>query len=106
MPKYLLQTSYTAGGAQGLLKDGGSKRRAAAKAAIESIGGKLESMYYAFGDVDVYLIVDMPDAISAASLSVALGASGAVTNKTIVLLTPEEMDQAVKKTASYSPPGR
>ena len=106
MPKYLLQVSYTADGVKGLMKDGGSKRRAAAKAAIESLGGALEAMYYAFGDTDVVAIVDMPDAIAAASVSMTLAASGAVSAKTTVLLTPQDIDVAVKKTATYTPPGR
>jgi uncharacterized protein with GYD domain len=106
MPKYLLQVSYTAEGAKGVLKDGGSKRRAAAKALVEGLGGKLETLYFAFGDCDVFAIVDMPDAATAAAASMTIAASGAVTSKTIVLLTPEEIDSATKKSASYTPPGR
>jgi uncharacterized protein with GYD domain len=106
MPKYLLQVSYTAEGAKGVLKDGGSKRRAAAQAAIESLGGRLETFYYAFGESDVFAIADLPDALSAAAFSMTLQASGAVTTKTIVLLTPEDIDAAVKKSATYTPPGR
>ena len=106
MPKYLFEVSYTNDGVKGLLKDGGSKRRAAGKAAMESLGGKLEAFYFAFGENDVVVIVDVPDAASAAAASLALAASGAVTGKTTVLLTPEEIDTAVKKTPTYSPPGR
>jgi len=106
MPKYLLQVSYTADGAKGLLRDGGSKRRSAARTLVESLGGKLESLYFAFGSTDVYAIVDMPDHAAAAAASLALASSGTVTNKVTVLLTPEDLDQAVKKTPSYTPPGR
>lgn len=106
MPKYLFQTSYTAEGTKGLQKDGGSKRKTAAQAAIESLGGKLEGFYFAFGDSDVVTIADLPDHAAAAALSLALGASGAVTNKTTVLLTPEEIDKAVKKSGKYTPPGK
>jgi uncharacterized protein with GYD domain len=106
MPKYLLQVSYTADGAKGLLRDGGSKRRSAARTLVESLGGKLESLYFAFGSTDVYAIVDMPDHAAAAATSLALASSGAATNKVTVLLTPEDLDQAVKKTPSYTPPGR
>jgi uncharacterized protein with GYD domain len=106
MPKYLIEVSYTAEGVKGLLKDGGSKRRNAARALVESLGGKLESIYYAFGSPDVFAIADMPDNAAAAAASLALGASGAVTSKTTVLLTPEEIDQAVKKPGAYTPPGR
>ena len=106
MAKYLLQGSYTAEGSKGLLKDGGSKRRAAAKTLVESLGGKIECLYFAFGDTDVVAIVDMPDPASAAAASLTIGASGGLTSKLTVLLTPEEIDQAAKKSASYTPPGR
>ena len=106
MARYLFQASYTAEGAKGLLKDGGTKRRQAAKALVESVGGKLEAFYFGFGSTDAYVIVDMPDNVSAAAVSVATNASGAITGSIVVLLTPEEMDQAVKKSAAYTPPGR
>lgn len=106
MARFLFQASYTAEGAKGLLKDGGTKRRQAAKALVESVGGKLEAFYFGFGATDAYVIVDLPDNASAAAVSVAANASGAVTGNIVVLLTPEEMDQAVKKTATYTPPGR
>jgi len=106
MPKYLIKASYTAEGVKGVLKDGGSKRRAAAEAAVKSTGGKLEGFYFAFGDVDALVIVDAPDNASVAAASMAIGASGLVTAKTVVLLTAEEVDQAVKKGATYTPPGR
>lgn len=106
MAKYLLQASYTAEGAKGLLKDGGSKRRAAAKTLVESVGGKIECMYFAFGKTDVVAIVDMPDSASAAAASLAIGASGGLTSKMTVLLTPEEIDQAAKKSIKYTPPGK
>ena len=106
MPKYLLQASYTSEGAKGLLKDGGTKRRQAAEQAIKSGGGKLEAFYFAFGENDAFVIIDAPDNATAAATSVAINASGAVTTKTVVLLTPEEMDQATKKSVAYTPPGR
>jgi uncharacterized protein with GYD domain len=106
MPKYMIHASYTADGAKGLLKDGGSKRRDAAAAALKSAGAKLESFYYAFGDSDVYAVVDAPDHATMVAASVAINASGAVALKTTVLMTPEEIDQAVKKSVSYTAPGR
>jgi uncharacterized protein with GYD domain len=106
MPKYLIHASYTADGAKGLLKDGGTKRRQAAEAALKSAGATLESFYYAFGDADVYGVIDAPDHATMVGAAVAINASGAVVIKTTVLMTPEEMDQAVKKTVSYTPPGR
>ena len=106
MPKYLVIASYTADGIKGVIKDGGTKRRQAAEAALASVGGRVDSFYFAFGDQDVVAIFDAPDNASMASASMVIGASGAVQTKTIVLLTPEEVDQAVKKTPSYTPPGR
>ena len=106
MPKYLVVASYTADGVKGVLKDGGSKRRQAAESALKSVGAKVDAFYFAFGEHDVYAIIDAPDNVSIAAASLAIGASGAVQTKTVVLLTPEEIDQATKKTASYQPPGR
>ena len=106
MPKYMLQASYTSEGVKGLLKEGGTKRHAAAKALVESLGGKLESLYFAFGDQDAVSIVDLPDASAAAAASLALSASGLVRGRITVLLTPEELDRASKKSPSYTPPGR
>jgi len=105
MPKYLVEARYTTEGAKGLLREGGSGRRAAVAKALESAGGKLEAMYFAFGDVDVYIIIDLPDNISAAAVSLAANQSGFIASKTIVLMAPEEMDQATKKAISFRPPG-
>jgi uncharacterized protein with GYD domain len=105
MPKYLIHASYSAEGVKGLLKDGGSKRRAAAEAAIKGLGGKLDAFYFAFGDTDVFALADAPDNVSAAAVSLAVSASGAVHTKITVLLTAEEMDQATQKSVSYRPPG-
>ena len=106
MAKYLLQVTYTQEGAKGLQKDGGTKRRQAAQALLESVGGKLEAFYFAFGGSDAVVIADMPDNASAAAAALTLSVSGAVTGKTMVLITPEEMDQAVKKSPKYTAPGR
>ena len=106
MPKYLLQVNYTTDGAKGLLKEGGSARRSAAQKAAESLGGRIDSMYFAFGDTDAYVVAEMPDHASVAAITLALAASGGATGRTTVLLTPEEMDQATKKTPTYRPPGQ
>lgn len=106
MPKYLLQVNYTAEGTRGLIKDGGTTRRKAAQAAAESVGGRLESFYFTFGEFDSFVIADLPDNASVAALSLAVAASGGATGRTTVLLTPEEMDQATRKTPLYKPPGQ
>ncbi len=106
MAKYLYHASYTAEGVRGLLKDGGSGRREAIRKMTESLGGTMEAFYFAFGEDDVYLIADVPDHVTAAAASLAVAASSAVNIKTTVLLTPEEVDAAAKKTVPYRPPGR
>jgi uncharacterized protein with GYD domain len=106
MGKYLLTASYTSEGAKGLMKDGGTKRREAAERAIKSTGGTMEAFYFAFGENDAYVLVDAPDHASVAAASVAINATGAVHTKTVVLLTPEEVDQATKKKVTYRAPGR
>ena len=106
MSKYLFHGSYTEEGLKGLLKEGGSKRREATEQLVKSLGGTLEAYYFAFGDNDFYLIVDAPDNVSASAASLVANASGAVKVKTVVLLTPEEVDQVVKKTVEYRPPGQ
>jgi uncharacterized protein with GYD domain len=105
MAKYMIRASYTADGTKGLLKEGGSSRRATVQKMVSSLGGKLEAFYYAFGDSDVYAIIDIPDAASAAALSLAINASGSVQLSTIPLLTPEEIDTASKKSVGYLAPG-
>jgi uncharacterized protein with GYD domain len=106
MAKFLLCGSYTTEGAKGVLKDGGTGRQAAVQKAIEGLGGSIESFYFAFGDADVYVVVDLPDSVSAAALSIAVNSQGAVELRTVPLLTPEEMDEAAKKSVDYRPPGR
>jgi len=87
------------------VKEGGTARRAAVAAAVESLGGTLESFNYAFGGVDVYAIAELPSNVSAAALAATIGLSGKVSIETTVLMTPEEIDEAVKMTANYRAPG-
>jgi uncharacterized protein with GYD domain len=105
MAKYLIHGSYTLDGVKGLQKEGGTARRKAAEQAIQSAGGKVESFYFAFGEDDVYVIVDMPDTASAAAASLTVNAGGGIKLRTIVLISPEEMDAAANKGVSYRPPG-
>jgi uncharacterized protein with GYD domain len=105
MAKFLVEASYTAEGLRGLAKDKASGRKAAVEKMLAALGGKLEGMYYAFGDADVYLLCDCPDNASAAALSLAASSSGAVRTKTIPLLTIEEVDKALGKNVGYKAPG-
>jgi uncharacterized protein with GYD domain len=105
MPKYLFEISYTLGGVKGVQSEGGSRRRDAAARVAESVGGSLESFHFAFGDRDAYVICDLPDNESAAAVSLTVSGSGGVQAKTVVLLTPEEIDDAAKRSVEYRPPG-
>ncbi len=106
MSKYLYQAAYTDAGLDGLLMEGGSKRREAVDLAAKSLGGTMEAFYYAFGDTDVFAIIDLPDNVSASAFSLLVTAAGGARVKTTVLITPEEVDEATKKTLKYRPPGK
>lgn len=105
MPKFLIKASYNAEGARGLLKEGGSARRDAVRKMLEGIGGKLEAFYYAHGEDDAFVLVDVPSAQAGLALSLAVNASGAVRISTVPLLTCEDMDAAAKQAVSYRAPG-
>ena len=105
MPKYLFEGKYTVEGAKGFAQDGGTGRRAAIEKTLASVGGRMEAFYFGFGGYDVYLIAELPDNISAAAIALTVGASGKATTNTVVLLTPEEIDAATKKSVTYRPPG-
>ncbi len=106
MSKYLFHGSYTAEGLKGLHKEGGTKRREATEHVIKSVGGTLLAYYFAFGDSDFYLIADLPDNVSASACSLVATATGTCKITTVVLLTPAEIDQAVKKVVAYRAPGQ
>ena len=104
MPKYMVRANYSNGGATGLLDAGGTGRRDAVKAFIESAGGQVEAFYYCFGEYDVLFIADLPNNVSVAALSLVSSASGAVETVTTPLLTAEEIDEAVKKASTLVAP--
>lgn len=105
MPKYLIKTNYTAEGTRGLLRDGGRRRRQAVSAMVEGLGGRVEAFYYALGQEDLYIILDIPSTADMAAVSMAVTASGGARFNTVTLLTPEEVDEASHKAVSYRPPG-
>ena len=106
MPKFLIQANYKPEGVKGILKDGGSKRRALVEQMTGGFGGKVEAFYFAFGDTDAFVIVDAPDNVTAAAVALAVNASGLVSTRTTPLLSPEEIDQATKKSVTYRGPGQ
>jgi uncharacterized protein with GYD domain len=105
MPKFLIDASYTSEGVKGVQSGGGTARVDAVSRAVEGLGGRVESFYFAFGDRDVYTVIELPDNESAVALAIAVGASGLVDIRTTPLLTAEEMDAAAQKSVSYTPPG-
>ena len=106
MAKYLVIASYTADGMKGIADKGGTSRREAVEKLVADLGGTIESFYFGFGEGDAYVTIDLPDNISAAAVSMTVGASGMVRTRTIVLLTPEEIDRAAQTNVSYRPPGK
>jgi uncharacterized protein with GYD domain len=106
MPKYLCQGSYTELGLQGLLKEGGSKRKAMVEQLVREMGGKLEGFYFAFGGDDFHIIMDLPSNVDTAAVALVAQASGSVKSRITVLLTPEEVDQAVRKHVDFRAPGQ
>jgi uncharacterized protein with GYD domain len=104
--KLLILGSYNSDGAKGVIKEGASGRKAAIEKALQGMGGKLDGLYYAYGDVDVYVLVDVPDAVSGLALSLVVNASGVVKAKTVPLFTVDEVDAACKKTVSYRGAGQ
>jgi len=106
MGKYLLKVSYSAEGIKGVMKEGGTSRAATIEKIVESVGGSLESFYFAFGTDDVYVIADVPDHATAMAVAAAVGSSGAISSyETVVLVEPSEVDAATKITVGYRPPG-
>jgi uncharacterized protein with GYD domain len=101
MAKYLITASYSADGLKGLQKDKASGRRDAVRQACESVGGKLEAYYFAFGENDVISIVDLPDNVAASALSLAVSATGIVRTRTTTLLTVEEVDKSLAATVRF-----
>ncbi|MEU7854303.1 GYD domain-containing protein [Nonomuraea sp. NPDC049141] len=105
MPKYLIQASYSVDGIKGVLRDGGTARCRVVERMLESVGGRVEQMYFAFGENDVYIIGDLPNNAASAAIGLAVTAAGGARTKTVVLLTPEEIDEAARQEVDYRAPG-
>ncbi len=105
MAKYLVTGSYTAQGAKGVLAEGGSGRREATERVVTSVGGTVEAYYFGFGGHDFYLIADFPGHAAVIAAALTGAAAGGMTVSTTVLLTPEEIDEAVKLSPEYRAPG-
>jgi len=105
MAKYLFQATYTADGLKGLEKDKALGRKSALTKAVEAAGGKLEALYWSFGEHDWILLADLPDNTSASAFSFAVSRSGLLRVTTIPLVSAEETDAALQKRVNFQPPG-
>ena len=105
MAKYLVEASYTREGVAGVQAKGGSSRRDAVAEMAAGLGGKVESFYFGFGETDAYVVLDLPDNLTAAAASIAVNTAGGATSEVVVLLTPDEIDAAAKLSVEYRPPG-
>jgi uncharacterized protein with GYD domain len=105
MPKYLLEASYSTDGVRGVADKGGAARRDAIEQLFQASGGKLESFYFAFGDTDAYVVGELPDNETATAIALSVNQSGGAKVRTVVLLTPEQVDAAAKRSVDYRPPG-
>jgi uncharacterized protein with GYD domain len=105
MSKYLLEVNYNAKGVAGVMKEGGVGRRDMVEKLLANMGGTLESFHFAFGERDAYVVAEVPSNVDAAAISMAVGSAGAATCNTVVLLTPEEIDQASQRMVEYRAPG-
>ena len=105
MARYLWQVSYTADGVKGVLSEGGTSRRSMVQQLVEGLGGRVDTFDFAFGADDVYVIAELPDNVTAAAIGLTVAAAGAASIKTVVLISPEEVDEATKKSVGYRAPG-
>jgi len=105
MPKYLISANYTATGMEGVRSAGAKSRVDAVSTMLEAMGGRLESFYFAFGDTDVFAVAEVPDDEAAAAVALTINSSGAVSTRTTKLLTPDQIDEALRRTVNYQPPG-
>src|SRR5947209_13006824 len=105
MPRYLLKIKYSVDGIGGVRKDGGTARAAVARKLMESVGCRLETFDFVFGDVDAYAVVEAPSNAAVAGAATIVGAAGGASIETVVLMPPAEMDEAARGQAAYTKPG-
>jgi uncharacterized protein with GYD domain len=104
MPRYLFVGNYSPQGSKGVLAAGGTSRRAVIEKMVADLGGRVETFDFAFGSDDVYTIVELPDARTATAIALTVNGSGAINVRTVVLMTPEEVDAAGQVQPNYQPP--
>ncbi len=105
MSRYMFIARYDSAGAQGVLAKGGRARATAIEKATAALGGRMETFDFAFGEDDVYTLCELPDNQAAAAVALAVNSTGLVHVRTVVLMTPEDVDAATRQNVSYSAPG-
>lgn len=110
MAKYAVFFSYSSDAWARMINNPGD-RTAAVRQVVEAVGGTLESAYWMFGDRDGIIIVDAPDSVTIAAVSIAVASTGALKHEeTRELLTQQQLGQALEKAKNvaqvYQPPGQ
>ncbi|MGY1593823.1 GYD domain-containing protein [Geodermatophilus sp. SYSU D00708] len=105
MPRFLFIAKYAPQGAKAIMAAGGTTRRNAIEKMVTDLDGRLETFDFAFGEEDVYTIVDLPDNKTAAAMALTVNASGVAHVRTVLLMSPEEVDAARQVHPDYQPPG-
>jgi uncharacterized protein with GYD domain len=105
MPHYLFRATYSQEGLRGLVQEGASSRTDVVRELIESLGGRMESCYWAFGADDIYIIAELPDNAAAVAAATTVGAAGTGSISTTVLLTATEIDESRGRLGAYRAPG-
>ncbi len=105
MSKYLFKANYTLEGLKGVRAKGAKSRADAIASMVNGMGGTVESFYFAFGDDDAYVVVDLPDDETAAAVAFTVSAAGGATTSTVKLLTIAQADAALGRSVDYVPPG-
>ncbi|MCW2536934.1 MAG: uncharacterized protein JWQ26_2633 [Modestobacter sp.] len=105
MPRYMFIVNYAPQGAKALMDSGGSARRTAVEKTASSLGGKLQTFDFALGADDVYTILELPDERAAAALALTVSGTGMAHVRTVVLLSPEDLDATAQLRPDYTPPG-
>ena len=102
MARYLLQVKYAPEALAGMMKNP-EDRAVPVRAAIESIGGKMEALYFSLGPDDAVVIAEVPDNVAAAALAIAVGATGRYSSyRTTPLLTSQELTDAMRAASKVS----
>jgi uncharacterized protein with GYD domain len=105
MNRYMFIARYASTGAQGVVSKGGRARATAIEKAVADLGGHMETFDFAFGEDDVFTLCELPDNKAAAAIALAVNSAGLAHVRTVVLMSPEDIDAATKQSVTYAAPG-